>query len=171
MRRLGFYPKLAATGIRKNGNTYGPYLLTCICMIMMSYLMRYLGANPVIAGIKGGRSVQEMLGMGNGVFIIFSLIFVFYTNSFLIRRRKREFGLYNILGMGKWNLARILVWECILTTAYAGRADHACILGGWSGSFSDNGAVSCDFCSDFAEQSAADPDVQSDRAAAWHGRG
>ena len=51
MRRLGFYPKLAATGIRKNGNTYGPYLLTCICMIMMSYLMRYLGANPVIAGI------------------------------------------------------------------------------------------------------------------------
>ena len=35
MRRLGFYPKLAATGIRKNGNTYGPYLLTCICMIMM----------------------------------------------------------------------------------------------------------------------------------------
>ena len=117
MRRLGFYPKLAATGIRKNGNTYGPYLLTCICMIMMSYLMRYLGANPVIAGIKGGRSVQEMLGMGNGVFIIFSLIFLFYTNSFLIRRRKREFGLYNILGMGKWNLARILVWECILTTA------------------------------------------------------
>ena len=100
MRRLGFYPKLAATGIRKNGNTYGPYLLTCICMIMMSYLMRYLGANPVIAGIKGGRSVQEMLGMGNGVFIIFSLIFLFYTNSFLIRRRKREFGLYNILGMG-----------------------------------------------------------------------
>ena len=86
-------------------------------MIMMSYLMRYLGANPVIAGIKGGRSVQEMLGMGNGVFIIFSLIFLFYTNSFLIRRRKREFGLYNILGMGKWNLARILVWECILTTA------------------------------------------------------
>lgn len=81
------------------------------------YLMRYLGANPVIAGIKGGRSVQEMLGMGNGVFIIFSLIFLFYTNSFLIRRRKREFGLYNILGMGKWNLARILVWECILTTA------------------------------------------------------
>ena len=63
-----------------------------------------------------GRSLQEMLGMVNGVFIIFSLIFLFYTNSFLIRRRKREFGLYNILGMGKGNIGRILFWESVYTT-------------------------------------------------------
>ena len=115
MRRIGFYPKLAATGIRKNGNTYGPYFLTCICMIMMSYLMRYLGANPIIAGIKGGRSVQEMLGMGNGVFIIFSLIFLFYTNSFLLKRRKKEFGLYHILGLEKRHVALLLVLELFYT--------------------------------------------------------
>ncbi len=74
MRRLGFYPKLAATGIRKNGNTYGP-------LSPDLYLYDYdelsdaviSGANPVIAGIKGGRSVQEMLGMGNGVFYPFFL--------------------------------------------------------------------------------------------------
>ena len=52
--------------------------------------------------------------MGCGVIGVFSLIFLFYTNSFLIRRRKKEFGLYNILGMGKGNLARILIWESVI---------------------------------------------------------
>lgn len=119
MKKMGLYPKLAATGIQKNKSTYGPYLLTCSCMIMVSYLMRYLMTNETIAGIKGGRTLQEMLSLGSGVFGIFALIFLFYTNSFLIRRRKREFGLYNILGMGKWNLARILVWESILMAAFS----------------------------------------------------
>ena len=55
--------------------------------------------------------MQTLLGMGFGVMAVFSAIFLFYTNSFLIRRRKKEFGLYNILGLGKRNLAAVLAWE------------------------------------------------------------
>lgn len=58
--------------------------------------------------------MQSMLSLGTGVIGVFALIFLFYTNSFLMRRRKREFGLYNILGMGKGNLARVLLWESVM---------------------------------------------------------
>ncbi|MDO5411734.1 MAG: FtsX-like permease family protein [Lachnospiraceae bacterium] len=115
--KRGFYPKLALTGIRKNRQTYVPYLLTCIGMIMMFYIVSALSRNEVLAAMKGGSLMQEMLSLGMGIMGAFSLIFLFYTNSFLIRRRKREFGLYNILGMGKWNLARVLVWECVIMFA------------------------------------------------------
>lgn len=105
------YSRLAVTGMMKNYRIYVPYLLACIGMIMMYYILNFLMKSKDIASIKGGNSLQQMLSLGSGVFIVFSVIFLFYTNSFLIRSRKREFGLYNILGMGKKNLARILVWE------------------------------------------------------------
>ena len=60
--------------------------------------------------LHGGDTLQTMFTFGTQVFGIFVLIFLFYTNSFLIRSRKREFGLYNVLGMGKKNLARVLIW-------------------------------------------------------------
>lgn len=63
--------------------------------------------------------MQSILSLGCGVIGTFALIFLFYTNSFLIRRRKKEFGLYNILGMGKWNLARILLWETLMIAGIA----------------------------------------------------
>ena len=65
--------------------------------------------------MRGGAIVQTMLNLGTITVGIFSCIFLFYTNSFLIRRRKKEFGLYHILGMGKRNIARILFWETMLT--------------------------------------------------------
>lgn len=110
-----FYPKLAADGIRKNRRLYGPYLLTCIGMVMMYYILHFLVKSKQVAGMKGGGSLQEMLSLGSIVFAVFALIFLFYTNSFLIRSRMREFGLYNILGMGKGNLARIMAWESLIT--------------------------------------------------------
>ena len=113
--RLFFYQKLAWAGIRKNRRLYTPYLLTCVGMVMMTYLMNFLRSSLVIRSMNGGSTLQGILGMGSGVIGIFSLIFLFYTNSFLIRRRKKEFGLYNILGMGKWNLTRILFWESLIT--------------------------------------------------------
>ena len=69
------------------------------------------------SGVFGGNMLQSMLGFGVFVIGIFSLIFLYYTNSFLIRRRQKEFGLYNILGMGKRNLVKILLWENVLTAA------------------------------------------------------
>lgn len=112
--KIGFYPKLALQGIRKNGKTYIPYILTCIGMIMMYYIISFLSCNRSVSAMKGGDSIQEMLSFGTGVIAVFTVIFLFYTNSFIIRRRKREFGLYNILGMGKLNIARILIWETFI---------------------------------------------------------
>ena len=115
--RMGFYAKLAVNGIRKNARLYVPYLLTCAGMVMMFYIVSYLQDTPVLAGIRGGEEMQAMLSLGSGVMGVFGAIFLLYTNSFLIRRRKREFGLYNMLGMGKGNIARVLFWEALLVLA------------------------------------------------------
>lgn len=113
MNKMFLYPKLAASGIKNNRRTYIPYILTCAGMIMMFYIVAFLRWNSFVAEMRGGDIMQLMLGFGVVVMIIFSSIFLFYTNSFLIRGRKKEFGLYNILGMGKRNIARILIWETV----------------------------------------------------------
>lgn len=113
----GFYIRLAKDGIMKNRKLYFPYILTCICMIMMFYIIYYLGFSADFTSVRGGDMLQSFLSLGVFVIAIFSLIFLYYTNSFLIRRRQKEFGLYNILGMGKRNLVKILVWENVLTAA------------------------------------------------------
>lgn len=110
----GLYLKLSVNGIKKNKKLYLPYLITCICMVMMFYLIDYLAVSPQFAKIKGGDTMQMILGFGSGVIAIFSLILLYYTNSFLIRRRQREFGLYHILGMGKIDLVKIMVLENLL---------------------------------------------------------
>ena len=115
--KKGFYPKLAWMGITKNKRLYLPYILTCASMVMMFYIISFLYVSPVLLAMAGGQTIQTMLGLGCGTIGVFALIFLFYTNSFLIRRRKREFGLYNILGMGKLNLARILLWESLIIFA------------------------------------------------------
>ncbi len=112
--RLGFYPKLALTGIAKNKKTYIPYILTGIGMVMMFYIVAFLSKNHAVGAMRGGESVQGFLSLGITVIGIFSTILLFYTNSFLIRRRKKEFGLYNILGMGKGNLSRVILWESLI---------------------------------------------------------
>lgn len=117
--RRGFYLKLAAEGISKNRKFYFPYILTCICMVMMFYIVAYLSMSADFSAVFGGDMLQSMLGFGVFVIAIFSLIFLYYTNSFLIRRRQKEFGLYNILGMGKRNLVKILLWENILTALFS----------------------------------------------------
>ena len=117
--RAGFYPRLAVTGIRKNGRLYLPYLLTCVGMVMMHYIIGFLSRYEGLLHIKGGDVMQGMLRFGSGVLAVFALIFLFYTNSFLIRRRNKEFGLYNILGMGKGNIARIILWETLILAALA----------------------------------------------------
>ena len=117
--RAGFYPRLAVTGIRKNGRLYLPYLLTCVGMVMMHYIIGFLSRYEGLLHIRGGDVMQAMLRFGSGVLAVFALIFLFYINSFLIRRRNKEFGLYNILGMGKGNIARIILWETLILAALA----------------------------------------------------
>ena len=111
----GYYIRLAKDGIVKNRKLYFPYILTCICMIMMFYIIYYLGFSADLKALRGGDMLQSLLSVGVFIIGIFALIFLYYTNSFLIRRRQKEFGIYNILGMGKRNLLKILAWENILT--------------------------------------------------------
>lgn len=109
-----YYPKLAWLGIKRNKQVYVPFILTGIGMVMMYYIITYLESSDSLYQMSGGRQLQATLGFGVNVMAFFCVIFLFYSNSFLIRRRKKEFGLYNILGMGKWNIARMLVWESLI---------------------------------------------------------
>ena len=98
---IGFYSKLAWEGIRKNIKMYFPYFLTGSVMVMMFYILSFLTESPAILNMRGGDVLSIVLPLGCGVIAVFSVIFLFYTNSFLIRFRYREFGLYNVLGMDK----------------------------------------------------------------------
>lgn len=115
--KKGFYPKLAFDGIRKNKKMYLPYILTSIGMVMMYYIIIFLQFSQSIKDAVQSSTVTQILGLGSWVIAIFSCIFLFYTNSFLIKRRKKEFGLYNILGMDKHNLGIILFWETLIIAA------------------------------------------------------
>ena len=111
---LDLYPRLALDGILKNRRLYLPYLLTCVGMVMMFYILNYLYVSPAVEKMHGGPMIQETLRLGSWVMALFSVLFLFYTNAFLMRRRQKEFGLYNILGMGKGNLSWILLWESVI---------------------------------------------------------
>lgn len=109
--KTGFYPRLALDGIRKNKKLYIPYILTGMCMVMMYYVIMFLQFSKNIRSAVESVTVTTVLALGSWVIAIFSCIFLFYTNSFLMKRRKKEFGLYNILGMDKNNLGKIIFWE------------------------------------------------------------
>lgn len=113
--KKGFYPRLAWMGITKNKQLCFPYILTCVGMVMMYYIMKSLSVCELLYDIRGGGNLVVILTLGRGVIAVFALIFLFYTNSFLIRRRNREFGLYNILGMDKTNIAKIISIESLIT--------------------------------------------------------
>ena len=115
MREKTLYARLAWTGMRKNRRLYLPYLLSCAGMVLMFYILMGLSGSPVLGHMSGGTSSAIILRLGTVVIAVFALIFLFYTHSFLIRRREREFGLYNVLGMGKGSIARILLWETVIT--------------------------------------------------------
>lgn len=111
-----FYAKLAGTNIYKNRKMYIPFILTCIGTIAMYYIMHFISNNPGINEIPGGSSLLYILFLGTFVIGLFAVIFLFYTNSFLIKQRKKEFGLYNVLGLEKKHLARVILWETIYIT-------------------------------------------------------
>ncbi len=85
-------------------------------MVMMFYILSFLGSPETCALLpRGSNTTGKILNLGSFVIFVFSAIFLYYTNSFLVRRREREFGLYNVLGMNKRNLARIVTWESLIT--------------------------------------------------------
>lgn len=109
----GFYTKLAADNIKKNAKTYIPYIITCIITAAMFYIINSLSNNEKIHNIYGGETILTTLGFGTYIVAIFAFIFLFYTNSFLMKRRKKEFGIFNILGMEKRHISKVLLFENI----------------------------------------------------------
>lgn len=108
------YRKLAVTNIKNNRRTYVPYIITCVITVMMFYIIYGLTMNKGIVGVPGEVTFREMLRMGVSIVGIFSAIFLFYTNSFLIKQRKKEIGIYNVLGLGKRHIAKMLTVEMLI---------------------------------------------------------
>ena len=112
--KRGFYPRLAWSGMRKNSKLYLPYTLACVGMTAMFYILMHLAYSPALELLSSSGEVSAILRLGSFVIGVFSLLFLFYTNSFLVRRRYKEFGLYNVLGMNKGNISRVLAWEALI---------------------------------------------------------
>lgn len=107
------YPRLAFDNIRKNARTYIPYILTCSFAVAMFYIMKSLSLNKGIENVQGGNTIAYMLNLGTYIIAIFVCIFLFYTNSFLMKNRKKEFGLFNILGMEKRHITKMIAYESL----------------------------------------------------------
>ena len=108
-----FYPKLALQNISKNARNYISYIITCVITIAMFYIMAALTVASELDQFYGLSQARLFLSMGRWVIGVFAIIFLFYTHSFIIKRRKKEFGLYNILGMEKRHIAIILFYETL----------------------------------------------------------
>ena len=115
----GLYRRLAASTLKKNARTYLPYLLSACGTVAVFYILAYLALN------SGSGTTAFVMQLGAIVVGIFALIFLFYTNSFLIKRRKKELGLYGILGMEKRHIFRMMAYEtlyCFLISVVSGLA-------------------------------------------------
>ncbi len=113
--RNGLYPKLAARSMRQNHRFFVPYLLALAGLTAAFYVMSALVSDPGVIYMRGFAYVQVMMGIGMFVAGILSAVLLLYINSFLMKQRKKELGLYNILGMGKGNIALIQCWESLYT--------------------------------------------------------
>ena len=118
MRKL-FYARLALDNIRKNARTYIPYILSCVFTVAMTYILYMLPEDPGLTGTRGEVTIRSTLVLGSFVVTIFAVIFLFYTSSFLTKRRRKEFGLLNVLGMEKKHLAKMMFFETLFVGLFS----------------------------------------------------
>ena len=109
-----FYPKFAWDAIRKNRRSYIPYVLTTLFVVAMFHILRNITWMPALRTVMGASEIAVTASLGSAVVAIFSAIFLFYTSSFLMKQRKKEFGLYCVLGMERRHIARILFYEALI---------------------------------------------------------
>ncbi len=113
MRKRFLYLRLALANLKKNRQTYLSFFLSTVCTIFVFYIFCMIALNGGIKKLRGASSMQVMMVLGAVVVAIFAFAFLFYANSFLIKRRKKELGLYAILGLEKKHIARILFHETV----------------------------------------------------------
>lgn len=113
--RFSLYPEIAAAGMRKNGKLYIPYFATCILMVAIYYILHFIAYSGIMDGVPGGTTATDMVALGTYVITLFGLVFLLYTQSTLIKGRKKEFGLYAVLGMNRHDLGRVIFFETLFS--------------------------------------------------------
>ena len=118
---MPFTLRFAFSGILKNRQIYIPYLLTGVVNVALFYMLATLAYHSKIQHLfdSDDDTVAKMLGYGVWIVGLFSLVFLFYSNSFLLKHRQKEFGLYTVLGMGRREIARSLFCEFLMSTGIA----------------------------------------------------
>ncbi len=116
MGKRSFFPRLALVNLVRNSRYYSPYLLSCGALAAMYYILRFLTWNEVIQTVRGAAYLQSMMFIGCFVVALFSAVLL-YANSFVMKRRQKELGLYSILGLEKRHIAALCVWETLLCAA------------------------------------------------------
>lgn len=117
MRKSGFFPRLALVNLVRNGRFYGPYLLSCVVTAAMYYILKFLAYNEGLENVRGAMYLRSFAGVGCFVAAGLSAVILLYANSFVMKRRQRELGLYNILGLEKRHIARMCLWETLFCAA------------------------------------------------------
>lgn len=113
MRKLAFYARLAMQNLFKNRLFYGPNLLACTLCAALFYIIRFLSYSDMVPQMRGAYYVSFMLELGTIVLAVVMLSILIYANGFIMKRRQKELGLYNILGMEKRQVAHVLILESL----------------------------------------------------------
>ena len=111
MRKLAFYARLAMQNLFKNRLFYGPNLLACTLCAALFYIVRFLAYSDMVPRMRGAYYVSFMLELGTIVLAVVMMSILIYANGFIMKRRQKELGLYNILGMEKRQVAHVLILD------------------------------------------------------------
>lgn len=114
MNKLALLPKLSVMGIRKNGNAYFPYILAGVFSVFVFFVFASIVNNDIVKTLPHSGYAWMLLEVGQVLLGLILLPFILYTNSFLIKRRKKELGLYSVLGLDKKHIAVMMFWETLV---------------------------------------------------------
>lgn len=109
------YVRLAKNNLKNNKSLYVPYMVAGMITVLMFYIMMFINNSAGLEKMRGAYYITTIMSFGVIVVGIFSYIYIFYTNSFISKRRKKEMGIYNILGMEKRHIAKVLAIETVFT--------------------------------------------------------
>lgn len=118
--KLGFYSRIAADNVRKNYRFFVPRILAEAGLLGSFYIVLTLSLDERLSEMRGGDYIPVLMFLGMLVIAVQSTVLMLYINSFLMKQRKREFGLYNVLGMEKRHVGRVMFYEtlicCVVST-------------------------------------------------------
>lgn len=111
-----FYAKIALGNLQKNTRLYVPRILAEAGLLGCFYILFTLALDKRLSDVLGGSYLPTFMAMGAIVIGLLSLILILYINSFLMKQRKSEYGLYNVLGMEKRHIIRVLFCESLVAS-------------------------------------------------------